>query len=261
MILEECFLLDTSSMMHRAYHATKERPECTKEGVRVEAVRTFHAMVDRLQRTYLPDYVIAACDVHVPTFRKIIYPAYKAQRSEPDAAFLAQVPGMMEVLHLKGIPCIEVPGFEADDIIGTLCDRITKDGTSVVVVSGDKDIAQLVRPGVQFLNTGLGRLLDGDGVRDVYGVEPNQIIDLLTLRGDTSDNVPGCPGIGEKGSLELITKYGCIEAVLKRCHEIPHAKRRRAIQANVEQIKLSQTLVTIRRDVPIGPMGDYRRRA
>jgi DNA polymerase I len=251
MILEQCFLLDTSSMMHRAYHATKERPAYNKAGERTEAVSTFRTMVEKLQRTYLPDYTIAALDVHVPTFRKILYPEYKAQREQPDAEFLQQVPGMLAVLKEYRIPAIEVPGFEADDVIGTLCERVTKDGTSVVIVSGDKDIAQLVRPGVQFLHTGLNKMLDTEGVREVYGVAPNQIVDLLALRGDTSDNVPGARGIGDSGSLELITKYGCVEMVLKRCHEIKHARQRRAIAASVEQIKLSHTLVTIRRNVPL----------
>lgn len=251
MILEQCFLLDTSSMMHRAYHATKDRPLCNRAGERVESIATFRAMVDRIQRVYLPDYIIAACDVHVPTFRKLLYPEYKAQREKPDAEFLQQVPGMMEELRKRQIRIIEAPGFEADDIIGTMCDRITQDGTNVVIVSGDKDIAQLVRPGVQFLHTGKDRMLDTEGVREHYGVEPNQIVDLLALVGDTSDNVPGAKGIGAAGALELIAKYGCVEMVLKRCNEIRHKRQREAIKAHVAEIKLSLDLVTIRRNVPI----------
>lgn len=243
------YLLDTSSFMHRAYHASKERPYYTKDGVPCAAVSLFRTMIERLYREQSPDRLLAACDVHQPTFRSKMYPEYKAQRKSPPPDFVAQVPAMLALLHEREIPIIEVPGYEADDIIGTLAATLPP---VVFIVSGDKDMLQLVRPGVYVLNPAKG-VFDGARVQKEIGVAPEQIIDLLALRGDTADNVPGATGVGEKGSVELIQQFGTVEAVLAQSGRISNTGYRRAVQLHADTIRLSKRLVTICCDVPLPP--------
>lgn len=243
------YLLDTSSFMHRAYHASKERPYYTKDGVPCAAVSLFRTMLDRLYREHSPDVLYAACDVHVPTFRSVLYPEYKAQRKSPPPDFLAQVPAMINLLHAREITIIEVPGYEADDIIGTLAATTPP---TVFIVSGDKDMLQLIRPGVYVLNPAKG-VFDNARVKAEIGVTPAQIVDLLALRGDTADNVPGAKGVGDKGAVELIQQFGNVEAVIAQSGCISNAGYRRAVQLHADTIRLSKRLVTICCDVPLPP--------
>lgn len=250
------YLLDTSSFIHRAYHASKERPTFTKEGVPNAAVYLFRTMIQRLRRDYSPDYMIAACDVHAATFRKLIYPKYKAQREAPPEDLLQQLPGIRRVMVEEGVPTVEHEGYEADDIIGTLAKRLNDIGMDNVIVSGDKDMAQLVGGRTRMLNTNKNEMLDVAGVERVFGVRPDQIVDLMALRGDTSDNVPGAPGIGDKGSLAIIKDFGTLEQALARSGEVSHSGYRKSLQNNLELIRLSKKLVTIVCNVPLADVSE-----
>lgn len=253
---ETAFILDTSSFIHRAYHASKKRPTFTKDGQPNAAVNLFRNMLQRLRRDHTMNYLVAACDVHAPTFRTKLYPEYKAQRLTPPADLVSQIPGCMAALRSEFIPRIELAGYEADDIIGTLARRITALGTDVVIVAGDKDMAQLVSVShdggeVRLLNTGKNKILNVAGVLDEYGVWPHQVVDYLALVGDTSDNVPGCTGIGPKGALELLKQFGTVEEILSRPGEIESGRYRHAIMCYADMVRLSKKLVTIDCNVPL----------
>ena len=248
------FILDASSLQYRAYHASKERPTFTKEGVPNAAVNLLRIMITRLKREYEPDFMIAACDSETPTFRATLYPQYKAQRSKPEPFYTAQRDGFREVLW--PMPIYQQNGYEADDIIGTLCERIRKD-SKVVIVSGDKDMAQLVNEysargeRVQLLNTNIDKILNVRGVVEEYGVWPHQMTDYLALVGDASDNVPGASGIGPMGALAILKQFRNVEEAIARSGEIECARWRHAVQDNRDLILLSKWLVTINRNVPI----------
>lgn len=242
------YLLDTSSFVHRAYHASKDRPTYTKDGVPNAAVFLFKHMIQRLRREYCPDTLIAACEFHEPTFRNEIYPDYKANRLTPPEDLIIQKSGCRDVLVHEMIPIVEKVGYEADDIIGTLARETMH---RVVIVSGDKDMAQLVTNRVHLLNTSMEKVLDPEQVEHVYGVRPDQIVDLMALRGDATDNVPGAPGIGEKGALAVIQQFGTLEQALARSGEIKHAGWRHAVQQNIDLVRLSKKLVTIDCFVPL----------
>ncbi len=253
--MSTAYLLDTSSFIHRSYHASKERPTFTKDGKPNFAINLFRNMLERLQRDQKPDYLIACCDVHAPTFRSELYAEYKAQRPTPPEDLISQIDGCMDVLLKAGVPTINFPGYEADDIIGTLAHRIVP-VMDVVIVCGDKDMAQLVEvygegQCVRVWNTGKNKMLGPIEVFEEYGVMPHQIVDYLSLVGDTSDNVPGCKGIGPKGAIELLKQFGNLDAILNRSSEISSKTYRHAVQNNREMVRLSRKLVTIDCNVPL----------
>jgi DNA polymerase I len=251
--VKKAFLLDASSFQYRAFHASKERPTYTRDGVPNYAVNLFRTMLHRLKKEWKPDYLVAACDSRAETNRAKIYALYKAQRPQPPAEYLQQIPGFREVLRSEFIPVIEKDGYEADDIIGTLVQRNLDAApeTEVVIVSGDKDMAQLVGGCVKLLNTNTNTLLDENGVQETYGVRPEQIVDYLAMVGDTSDNVPGANGMGPKGAVTLLRAFGTLDAICRRASEITDARWRHAIQDNLEMIDLSRRLVKIDRNVPL----------
>ncbi len=255
--MSTAFILDVSSFIHRAFHVSKERQVYTKEGVPCGAVKVFRTMLEKLKKDYAPDYLVAALDIHQPTFRTALYPDYKATRATPDPELLAQIPGCRAVLVEYKIPIFEMVGYEADDIIGTLARRISWQGTDVVIVSGDKDMAQLVSVShdngiVSILNTNKGVMIGTLDVFEKYGVWPEQMTDYLALVGDTCDNVPGCSGIGPKGAMELIQQFGSIEEMLARPGEIVSGRYRHAVMQYETEIRLSKKLVTIDCNVPLG---------
>ena len=247
------FILDASSLFYRAYHASKERPTFTKEGVPNAAVNLLRTMIARLTREHKPDFMVAACDSETPTFRSTLYSQYKAQRSEPEPFYTAQRDGFREVLW--PMPIYQQNGYEADDIIGTLCERIRKD-SEVVIVSGDKDMAQLVNEysdrgeRVQLLNTNIGKILNVRGVVEEYGVWPHQVTDYLALVGDVSDNVPGALGVGPLGALAILKQFRNVEEAVARSGEIECARWRHAVLCYSDAILLSKRLVTIDCNVP-----------
>jgi DNA polymerase I len=243
------YILDTSSFMHRAYHASKDRPWHDKDGSPIAAIRLFRQMLERLRRDQNPDYIVAACDTGKPSFRVGLYPEYKADRVTPPEDFLAQKPGMYAVLDALSIPMFELAGFEADDVIGTLVQQIPAD---VYIATCDKDMMQLVRRGVYVANPDKGTI-DSAAVLRIMCVQPGQVVDLLALEGDATDNVPGAPGIGRKGSRELLAQFGSVERIIAESGRIYNAGYRRAVQKYGDQILLSKQLVTIRTDLVLPP--------
>ncbi len=246
---QTCYILDQSSFQYRAFHASKERPTYTKDRVPNYAVNLFRTMLQHLRKEQKPDYMVAAMDCKEPTFRTALYPQYKATRNAPPEEYSAQLPGFRSILREFRIPTFEKPGFEADDIIGTLCQHIECD---VVIATGDKDMAQLVEWSgrVKVFNTWKNKLLDSAGVEEEYGVMPSKIVDYLALVGDTSDNVPGCKGIGPDGAVMLLKMFSNVEDIIAHVSEISSNRYRKAITEHRDEILLSKRLVSIDCRVP-----------
>ncbi|HEX4008232.1 MAG TPA: DNA polymerase I [Acidobacteriaceae bacterium] len=267
------FLLDAMSFIFRAYHAMqRQRPMSTRTGVPTAATYVFVNMINKLRRDFSPDYFAAVFDVSGPVFRDerakamtlrklnaatgafeaVEYGGYKAQREAMPPDLAQQLPYIRRALEAFRIPILQAEGFEADDVIGTLGRLAAESGYPVFVVSNDKDMMQLVTDRVKVLNPVKDNLiLDRAKVEEVLGVPPEKVIDVMALRGDTIDNIPGAPGIGDKGSVELIQQFGTVEAALDRADEIKRKTYRESLQNNREAVLLSKELVTIDCAVPL----------
>ena len=268
------FLLDAMSFIFRAYHAMqRQRPMSTRTGLPTAATFVFVNMINKLRRDFHPEYFAAVFDVSAPVFRderarsmatvrkwnsktqsfdEVDYAGYKANRSEMPPDLLQQLPYIRRSLEAFRIPILQSEGYEADDVIGTLAAQAAAVGHPVYVVSNDKDMLQLVTDQVQVLNPVKDNLvLDRDKVLETLGVPPEKVIDVMALRGDSVDNIPGAPGIGDKGSVELIQQFGSIEAVLDRASEVKRKSYRESLENNREAILLSKELVTIHCAVPL----------
>jgi DNA polymerase I len=267
------FLLDSMSFIFRAYHAMqRQRPMSTRTGVPTAATFVFVNMINKLRRDFHPEFLAAVFDVSGGVFRdekaktltlrkfnattqvyeEVDYHGYKANRTEMPADLAQQLPYIRRALEAFRIPILSVQGFEADDVIGTLAKQAADAGHEVLVVSSDKDMMQLVNDRVKVLNpTKDNLILDRDKVVETLGVPPEQVIDVMALRGDTIDNIPGAPGIGDKGSVELIQEFGSVEAALDRADEVKRKTYRESLQSNRDTVLLSKELVTISCDVPI----------
>src|SRR6478672_345990 len=260
--------MDTMSFIFRAYHAmARQRPMSTKKGVPTAATYVFVNMLRKLRADFNPEYLAAVFDVAGPTFRdeqakavtsvrkfdiktqtfkEVDYHGYKAQRSEMPPDLVQQVPYIRRALEAYRIPILESKGFEADDVIGTLSRKASAESYQVFVVSSDKDMLQLVNDKVCVLNPPKDNLIcDAAKVEEILGVRPEQVIDVMALRGDSIDNVPGAPGIGDKGSVEIIKRFGSVEAALDRAAEIEKKSYRESLQNNRDVVMLSKKLVTI----------------
>jgi DNA polymerase I len=267
------FLLDSMSFIFRAYHAMqRQRPMSTRTGVPTAATFVFVNMINKLRRDFHPEFFAAVFDVSGGVFRsemaktltlrkfnpatqtyvEVDYHGYKANRTEMPADLAQQLPYIRRALEAFRIPILSAQGFEADDVIGTLAKQAADAGHEVLVVSSDKDMMQLVNDHVKVLNpTKDNLILDRDKVRETLGVPPEQVIDVMALRGDTIDNIPGAPGIGDKGSVELIQEFGSVEAALDRADEVKRKTYRESLQSNRDTVLLSKELVTISCDVPV----------
>ena len=268
------FLLDSMSFIFRAYHAMqRQRPMSTRSGVPTAATYVFVNMINKLRRDFQPEYFAAVFDVSTPVFRderaramttirkfniktqtfdEVDYAGYKANRAEMPLDLAQQLPYIRRALEAFHIPILQAEGFEADDVIGTLSLKASKAGHPVFVVSNDKDMLQLVTDDVKVLNPAKDNLvLDRDKVTETLGVPPEKVIDVMALRGDSIDNIPGAPGIGDKGSVELIQQFGSLEAVLDRAEEVKRKTYRESLQNNRDNILLSRELVTIHCAVPL----------
>jgi DNA polymerase I len=209
-------------------------------------------MLRKLREDFSPHHLAAVFDVAAPTFRDQQYKEYKANRSEMPGDLAQQIPYIRRALEAYRIPILEVPGYEADDVIGTLAKKAADGGRPVYVVSSDKDMLQLVNDRVQVLNPPKDNLIcDAAKVEEILGVPPHRVIDVMALRGDSIDNIPGAPGIGDKGSVELIQRFGSLEAALDHAAEVERKTYRESLQNNREQILMSKELVTIKCDVDI----------
>ena len=247
------FLIDAMSFIFRAYHAmARQRGMSTRKGLPTAAVYVFVNMLRKMRDDFSPQYLAAVFDVAAPTFRDQQYKEYKANRSEMPGDLAQQIPYIRRALDAYRIPILEMPGYEADDVIGTLATKAVAEGRAVYVVSSDKDMLQLVNDRVHVLNPPKDNLIaDAAKVEEILGVPPSRVIDVMALRGDSIDNIPGAPGIGDKGSVELIQRFGSLEAALHRAAEVERKTYRESLQNNREQILLSKELVTIKCDVDI----------
>jgi DNA polymerase-1 len=249
-------LVDGHSLLFRAYHALP--PLTRPDGMPTGAVYGFANMLLKAVADFEPSRVAVAFDSSAPTFRHEQYAAYKGQREAAPDDFRVQVPLARRLLELLEIPCVALDGWEADDIIGTLATTFARDGWTVLVLTGDRDLLQLVGPGVDVLLTrkGLSDLerLDAEGVRAKLGVGPQYVPDLKGLMGDASDNIPGVPGIGEKSAVALIQRYGHLEDVFAHLDAIPEARWKKALAGQQAVALASRELATIRRDAPVPPI-------
>jgi DNA polymerase-1 len=255
MPVRRLFLFDSFGFIFRAYHArarTGAPPMRTSTGMQTEAVYIFTNMVRRVLKAHQPDHVAAIFESRGPNVRTAQFTDYKANRVETPQELLDQIPYVRKMLDAMRIPVLEFNGYEADDVIGTLAQRASAAGYEVVIVSSDKDMLQLVGDSVRMLNPVKDdEIYDAVKVEEFMGVTPRQVTDLLALKGDAVDNIPGAPGIGDKGARDLIRKYGSVEETLARAAEVERKMYRESLLANREQIELSKRLATIATDLPV----------
>jgi DNA polymerase-1 len=224
----------------------------TGSGQSTEAIYIFHNMVRKLKNDQKPDYIAAIFESTGPTFRDEAFEAYKANRTETPQDLLDQIPWIRKTLEAMRIPILEYPRFEADDVIGTLSRKAAEQGLDVAIVSSDKDMLQLVTKNIHMLNPMKDDMWYDEAATETFmGVKPSQVADLLALKGDSVDNIPGAPGIGDKGAKDLIQRFGSVEGTLEHAAEVERKMYRESLQNNRDQILLSKQLATIHCDVPV----------
>src|SRR5262245_23860353 len=243
------YLVDGSNNLYRAFYAI--RGLSTSKGLPTNAVYGFTSMLRKLLREQSPRYLGVAFDLAGPTFRHRAFAEYKANRPETPPDLIAQIPYVKEVCRVLGVSALELEGFEADDIIATLAEQARKAGFRIVVVATDKDLLQLVREEVLIYHPVRDEFLDSEGVERVFGVRPDQVRDVLALSGDTSDNIPGVPGIGEKGARDLIREYGDLESVIRAADTLRNKRARAGLLEHADTARLSRDLATLRYDAPV----------
>ncbi|MDR3210919.1 MAG: DNA polymerase I, partial [Planctomycetota bacterium] len=242
------YLIDGHAQIYRAFHAVEGLT--APDGSSIGATYGFTRMLLDLIASHHPEGVAMTFDSPGPTFRHQRYAAYKETRKPTPPELISQVPIITDIVKSYGIPCYAVPGFEADDLIGTLTRQAREANWDVVIVSGDKDCGQLLQDGVKLFDAGKNRFTDINSFREVKGLKPAQLVDVMGLWGDTSDNIPGVPGIGEKTGTLLIQKYGSLENLLDHADEVT-GKRGEMLRANKEQALLSKELATICTTAPV----------
>ncbi len=252
--MKTLLLVDAYAMIYRAYYAFIRAPRMNSKGDNTSAIFGFVIALDDLLRKLNPMYVGVAFDPHGATFRHEAYEQYKAQREETPEDIRRAVPIIKRLLDVMNIPVLEVPGFEADDVIGTLAKQAENAGFEVYMATPDKDYGQLVSEHIfmyRMRHTGGFEVLGPQEVCDKYGIQhQSQVIDLLGLMGDASDNIPGCKGVGEKTAVSLLQQFGSIDGILAQIDQIKGALKQK-IETQVENIRFSRFLATIRTDVPI----------
>jgi DNA polymerase-1 len=242
-------LIDGSAYIFRAFHALP--PMNRKDGTPVNAVYGFTNMVMKLISDMAPDSAIVVLDQARTTFRNDIYPDYKANRGDPPEELIPQFPLIRDATRALNLPMAEMEGFEADDLIAAYAKMGVEGGMDVVIVSSDKDLMQLIRPGVTMLDPMKQKTIGPDQVVERFGVGPDRVIDVQALAGDSTDNVPGVPGIGVKTAAELINAYGDLDTLLAKAEEIKQPKRRENLVNHAEMARLSRQLVTLDDKAPV----------
>lgn len=243
------YLVDGSAFIFRAYHALP--PMTRPDGVQVNAVYGFTNMLARLLGDAGAERVAVIFDVSRHSFRTELYPAYKAHRPPAPEDLIPQFALVREATRAFNVPAIELEGFEADDLIAAYAAAEVAEGGDVVIVSSDKDLMQLIRPGVSLLDPMKNKTIGPAEVLEKFGVPPEKVVDVQALMGDSTDNVPGVPGIGQKTAAELINTYGDLDTLLARAEEIKQPKRRQALIDNAELARVSRELVRLREDAPL----------
>jgi len=246
-------LVDGQGLLYRAFYALPQLT--TTYGQVVNAAYGFTMILIRLLEEEKPEYMVITFDTPVPTFRHKEFKEYKAHRKKMPDELISQIPLIREIIDNYNIATCSKEGYEADDVIGTLAKEAEKRNYDTIIVTGDKDAFQLISPHTKIMTTIKGvtevKIYDEEGIRKKYGVDPKKIVDILALKGDSSDNIPGVPGIGEKTAVALIKEFGSVENILSNTDNISKKSLREKIKKYKDQIKISKMLATIIREVPI----------
>ena len=252
--MEKLFLLDAYALIYRSYYAFIKNPRINSKGLNTSAIMGFLNTLQEVLTKEQPTHLGVAFDPHGPTFRSEAYPAYKAQREATPEDIKQSVPIIKNILKAWNIPILEAEGYEADDVIGTLATKAGEQGIDTYMLTPDKDYGQLVRENVKIYRPRHGggyEVMGPEEVKAKYAIPSTEaVIDLLALMGDSADNFPGCPGVGEKTAVKLINEFGTVESLIARSSEIKGALQKK-VEEHVDDIKLSKFLATIKTDVPI----------
>ena len=252
--MEKLFLLDAYALIYRSYYAFIKNPRINSKGLNTSAIMGFLNTLQEVLTKEQPTHLGVAFDPHGPTFRSEAYPAYKAQREATPEDIKQSVPIIKDLLRAWNIPILQVDGYEADDVIGTLATKAGKQGIDTYMLTPDKDYGQLVRENVKIYRPRHGggyEVMGPEEVKAKYAIPSTEaVIDLLALMGDSADNFPGCPGVGEKTAVKLINEFGTVESLIARTSEIKGALQKK-VEEHIDDIKLSKFLATIKTDVPI----------
>ena len=252
--MDKLFLLDAYALIYRSYYAFIKNPRINSKGLNTSAIVGFVNTLQEVLTKEQPTYLGVAFDPHGPTFRSEAYPEYKAQREATPEDIHKAVPIIKDLLKAWNIPILQVDGYEADDVIGTLATKAGEQGVTTYMLTPDKDYGQLVKENVFIFRPRHGggyETMGPEEVKQKYGIpSTSAVIDLLALMGDSADNFPGCPGVGEKTAVKLLNEFGSIEQLLSRTSELKGALKTK-IEEHVDDIKMSYFLATIKTDVPI----------
>lgn len=253
--MDKLFLLDAYALIYRSYYALIKKPRINSKGLNTSAVMGFVNTLNEVLTKEKPAFIGVAFDPSGPTFRHEAYKEYKAQREECPEDIRKAVPIIKNILKAWNIPVLQVDGFEADDVIGTLATKASEKGVETYMLTPDKDYGQLVKENVFMYRPRYGdagyEILGVSDIEEKYGISsPLQVIDLLGLMGDAADNIPGCPGVGEKTAVKLINEFGSVENLITGTEKLKGALKKK-VEENIEQIKFSKFLATIKIDVPI----------
>jgi len=252
---KKLFLVDAMAHIYRAFFAPMNRMNAPS-GIPTKVTFLFNTILRRLLNDYKPDYVAIVFDTRKPTFRDKLFEKYKAKRAPMPDELSLQLPYVRRLCEAMRLPILELDGYEADDIIGCLAQKAAKENLDVLLVTNDKDMMQLVDGNVRVLRAGTGGakndvIVDAEKVKEILGVPPDKVVDVMSLMGDTIDNIPGAKGIGEKGATELIQKYGSVENALEHAAEVSNKRYREALQQQSEQVLMSKQLATLATQVPV----------
>ena len=252
--IDKLFLLDAYALIYRAYYAFIKNPRINSKGFNTSAILGFVNTLEEVLKKENPTHIGVAFDPSGPTFRHEAYEQYKAQREETPEAIRLSVPIIKDIIRAYRIPILEVAGYEADDVIGTLATEAGRQGITTYMMTPDKDYGQLVSDRVFMYrpkHTGGFEVMGTEEVKTKFNIQTTeQVIDMLGLMGDASDNIPGCPGVGEKTAQKLIAEFGCIENLLEHTDQLKGALKTK-VETNREMITFSKFLATIKTDVPI----------
>jgi DNA polymerase-1 len=252
------FLIDGSSYIYRAFFAIAHLSN--SKGFPTNAIYGFTNMLLKVLREKGAEYAAIAFDAPGPTFRHEVFGEYKANRPSMPEDLRVQVPHIKEVVSALGLPVLEKEGYEADDLIATLARKLEREGVETVIVSGDKDLLQLVSSHVTMYDSMKDKTFQVPEVKERFGVSPDKVVEVMGLMGDTSDNIPGVPGIGPKTAGQLIEEFGSIEELLKNVDKVKNAKVRASLDRHAEQARLSRELATLDSDAPLDwPLEDLKR--
>ncbi len=253
--MERFFILDGMAIAYRAYFAFINRPLINSKGLNTSAIFGFVNTLDRILVREKPDHIAVAFDTKQPTFRHKAYAEYKATREKMPEDMVEQLPYLKRIVEAYNIPVFELPGWEADDIIGTLARRAEAEDIECYLVTPDKDFMQLVSERIKMYKPGKSSdaydIIDIEGVKEKFGVAPGQVIDVLGLMGDQSDNIPGVRGIGEKTAIPLVQQFGSIAGIYEHIDEVDKAGVKKKLVEQKDMAFLSRRLVTIDTDAPV----------